>query len=97
QNYIDWEYYEDIYEVLNLLKNDGYLIYAVELTNTAIDYRELFNQNIENICLIMGNEVLGVSQKVLDFCDKHVIIPMKGQKNSLNVSVARGIVMYAIN
>jgi len=44
----------------------------------------------------MGNEVNGVSEKVLDFCDKHVIIPMVGKKNSLNVSVAAGIVMYAL-
>ena len=97
QNYIDWEYYEDIDEILSQLKDMWYKIYAVELTDTAIDYRELFNQNIENICLIMWNEVLGVSQKVLDFCDKHVIIPMKWQKNSLNVSVAAWIVMYAIS
>jgi tRNA G18 (ribose-2'-O)-methylase SpoU len=45
----------------------------------------------------MGNEVVGVNQKVLDFCDKHIIIPMNGKKNSLNVSVAAGIVMYALD
>ena len=96
QNYIDWEYYEDIMEVLQKLKNDWFLILAVELTPTAIDYRELFGQKLDKVCLILWNEVLWVSQKVLNFCDKHVIIPMKWQKNSLNVSVAAWIVMYAI-
>lgn len=96
ENYIDWEYYEDIFEVLQVLKNDGYQIFSVELTPDAIDYKTLFHSNIEKICLIMGNEVAGVSKEVLDFSHKHVIIPMIGKKNSLNVSVAAGIVMYAL-
>jgi TrmH family RNA methyltransferase len=46
--------------------------------------------------LIVWNEVSWVSKEILDFSDKHVIIPMIGKKNSLNVSVAAGIVMYAL-
>jgi len=83
-------------EVLVNLRNDGFEIIAVELTPEAIDYKSLFYSKPEKVCLIMGNEVNGVSEKVLDFCDKHVIIPMVGKKNSLNVSVAAGIVMYAL-
>lgn len=97
QHYIDWEYYEDIFEVLEKLRHDGFQIFAVELTPQAIDYKTLFHSNYEKVCLIMGNEVVGVNQKVLDFCDKHIIIPMNGKKNSLNVSVAAGIVMYALD
>lgn len=97
QTYIDWEYYENILEVLENLKQDWFQIFAVELTPEAIDYRTLFGEKFEKVCLVMGNEVSWVSQEVLDFCDKHVIIPMKWQKNSLNVSVAAGIVMYAIS
>jgi len=96
QNYIDWEYYEDIFEVLENLRKDWFQIFAVELTPEAVDYKTLFHAKYEKVCLIMGNEVVGVNQKVLDFCDKHIIIPMNGQKNSLNVSVAAGIVMYAL-
>lgn len=96
QNYIDWEYYSNIMEVLEKLKKDWFKIYAVELTPEAIDYKTLFNTKDEKICLIMWNEVAWVSQKVLDFADNHVIIPMVGQKSSLNVSVAAWIVMYAL-
>lgn len=96
QNYIDWEYYEDIMEILNKLRNDWYKIFAVELTPEAIDYKTLFNLNLDKVCLVLWNEVLWVSKEVLDFCDKHVIIPMIWKKNSLNVSVAAWIVMYAL-
>lgn len=97
QDYIDWEYYEDIMEILQKLKNDWFEIISVELTDTAIDYRELFNYKKDKICLVMWNEVYWVSEKVLNFSHKHVIIPMNWKKNSLNVSVAAWIVMYAIN
>ena len=97
ENYINWEYYEDIFGVLNNLRNDGFKIFAVELTPEAIDYKTLFWSNLDKVCLVMWNEVLWVNQKVLDFCDKHVIIPMNWKKNSLNVSVAAGIVMYALS
>lgn len=96
ENYIDWEYYEDILEILQKLKNEGFSIFAVELTPEAIDYKTLFNSDLDKICLIVWNEVDGVSKKVLDFCDKHIIIPMVWKKNSLNVSVAAWIVMYAL-
>ncbi|MDP2090795.1 MAG: RNA methyltransferase [Candidatus Gracilibacteria bacterium] len=96
QNWIDWEYYRDPFEIVAKLKQDGYKIYSVELDKRSIDYRELFNKNEQNVCLIMGNEVSGVNQKLLDISDEIVIIPMRGQKESLNVSVAAGIVMYAV-
>jgi tRNA G18 (ribose-2'-O)-methylase SpoU len=93
---INWEYYEDIMEILKKLKQDWFEIFSVELTEKAIDYKTLFWQKFEKICLVMWNEVLWVSKEVLDFSDKHVIIPMIWMKNSLNVSVAAWIVMYAL-
>lgn len=97
QNTVDWEYFEDTSWVLWELKKQWFEIYWVELTPEAMDYRQLFFEKYEkNICLVVGNEVAGVTQKTLDFCDKHIIIPMKWHKESLNVSVAAGIVMYAL-
>lgn len=93
---INWEYYEDIMEILKKLKQDWFEIFSVELTEKAIDYKTLFWQKFEKICLVMWNEVFWVSKEVLDFSDKHVIIPMVWMKNSLNVSVAAWIVMYAL-
>ena len=96
ETWIDWEFYEDWIEILNKLKQDWYKIYSVELTDDAIEYTKLFEENNEKIVLIMWNEVSGVSEKFLDLSDKKVIIPMRWKKESLNVSVAAWIVMYAI-
>jgi len=96
QNTIDWEYYEDIMEILENLKNDWFEIFSVELTPEAIDYKTLFTYKTDKICLVVWNEVTWVSKKVLNFSHKHVIIPMVWKKNSLNVSVAAWIVMYAL-
>jgi len=97
QTWIDWEFYEDWLEILKKIKNDWFKIYSVELTDDAIDYRELFNQKEEKVCLIMWNEISWVRKEFLDLSDKTVIIPMRWKKESLNVSVAAWIVMYAIN
>ncbi|RAL57590.1 hypothetical protein BLD25_01505 [Candidatus Gracilibacteria bacterium GN02-872] len=93
--FIDWEYYQDPFEILEKLKSDGFKIYSVELDKRSIDYKELFTKNNEKVCLVMGNEIVGVNPKILDLSDEIVVIPMRGKKESLNVSVAAGIVMYA--
>ncbi|MFA5917512.1 MAG: RNA methyltransferase [Candidatus Gracilibacteria bacterium] len=95
ENSVIWEYYENPLDVINQLKKEGYKIYSVELAKNSIDYREFFGKKQDKICLIMGNEVSGVRQNILDNSDKILMIPMMGKKNSLNVSVAAGIVMYA--
>ena len=97
EKFIDWEYYADTGEALEKLKKDWYKIWAVELCEDSIDYRELFNIKEEKVCLVMWNEVNWVSKKILDISDKKIIIPMRWKKESLNVSVAAGIVMYAVN
>ena len=96
QTWIDWEYYTDSIEVIKKLKIDWYKIFSVELTEDAIDYKELFNKSYNKVVLIMWNEVNWVNQELLDLSDKKVIIPMRWQKESLNVSVAAWIVMYSI-
>lgn len=95
ENFIDWEYFSDPFEILEKLKKENYKIYSVELDKRSIDYRELFKKNNEKICLIMWNEVSWVNQKILDLSDEIIIIPMRWKKESLNVSVAAWIVMYA--
>jgi tRNA G18 (ribose-2'-O)-methylase SpoU len=82
-------------EILKKLKDDWYEIFSVELTPKAINYKTLFWKKFDKICLVVWNEILWVSKEVLNFSDKHVIIPMVWKKNSLNVSVAAWIVMYA--
>ena len=96
QNWIDWEYFEDPLEIIMDLKNSGYKIWSVELTNDAQPYSELFWHDTPKVCLVMWNEIQWVSQQILDLSDKKVIIPMRWKKESLNVSVAAWIVMYAV-
>ncbi|MDD5213132.1 MAG: RNA methyltransferase [Candidatus Gracilibacteria bacterium] len=91
---IDWEYAEDAIAVVKDLKAKGFKIFAVELNDTSVDYRDFYKTDVGDICLIMGNEVKGVSQEMLALADYTVHIPMLGNKSSLNVSVAAGIVMY---
>jgi len=97
QNWIDWEFYDDWLEALKIIKEKWFKIYSVELTPDAVDYKELFKEQEENVCLIMWNEISWVRKEFLELSDKKVIIPMRWKKESLNVSVAAWIVMYAIN
>lgn len=81
---------------LQNLKDDGYEIVSVELTNNAIDYT-MAKQN-KKVAFIFGNERRGICQEVLDISDSSVYIPMHGMANSINVSSAVGIVLsHAIN
>lgn len=90
---VPWEYESHISDVLTKLKQEGYIIVSVEQHSDA--------QNYKNIPLdmsrayIFGNEVDGVSEEALDASDLIAEIPMKGSKESLNVSVSVGIVLYA--
>ncbi len=70
-------------------------MYSIELSDSAIDYKDLYNNTPENICFVLWNEVKGVDTNLLDISDEIVMIPMLWSKESLNVSVAAGIVMYA--
>jgi tRNA G18 (ribose-2'-O)-methylase SpoU len=96
ETFIDWEYQKDIFKIVQDYKSQGYQVYSVELDKRSVEYTELFKEKEEKVVLIMWNEINWVNPKLLDLSDKIVIIPMRGQKESLNVSVAAGIVMYAV-
>lgn len=95
ENTTDWEYYKDSREVIDFLKWQGFKIYSIELSDRSIDYKDLYKNTPENICFVLWNEVKWVDTKILDISDEIVMIPMLWAKESLNVSVAAGIVMYA--
>ena len=90
---VPWEYYKDPISAINQIKENNIKLCAIELTDkrTTIWDEEL---NIFPVCLIVGNEVTGVSKEILDLCDYSAEIPMYGMKQSLNVSVAYGIAVY---
>lgn len=92
---VDWEYYQNSEELIWELKNKNFKIYSIELDLRSIDYKNLIWNTPENICFVLWNEITWVTKKILDESDEIVMIPMLGNKESLNVSVAAGIVMYA--
>lgn len=86
---VPFEYHKDAWRVVEKLKKEGVQIIAAELTKKSVDYRMWKPK--KSVALILGNEVEGVPQNLLKRADKTVHIPMMGQKESLNVSVAAGI------
>ena len=89
---VPYEKHEDIHSVIEALKQEGIAIVAVEQTDSAIAYTE-FTQTSDT-AYIFGNEVAGLEQEVLDAAEMHVSIPMHGIKESLNVSVCAGIILF---
>jgi tRNA G18 (ribose-2'-O)-methylase SpoU len=90
---VAWEYAASPVPVITKLKKAGWQIVGVEQDTRAIEYRTL---KIDGPTLfIFGNEVKGISKGLRDRCDVLVEIQMHGKKESLNVSVAAGIVLFA--
>lgn len=90
---VDWEYNEDVLEVVNLLKENKTKVYAVEQTENSI-MLDKFTVGKDKIAIVMGNEVQGVQQEVINLCDGVIEIPQLGTKHSLNISVSCGVVLW---
>lgn len=91
---VDWKYFEKTKEALNTLKEQGYTICAIEQAEDSIMLDNLTLDKKKKYAVILGNEVKGVSQQIVDECDCCIEIPQFGTKHSLNVSVATGIVIW---
>ena len=92
---VKWEYVKDPKEIILQLKERGIKVCALELTNTSKPYYQI-DSNDFPICLLVGNEITGVSQELLDLCDYSIEIPQYGIKQSLNVAVAYGIAVFEL-
>lgn len=94
---VAWKYFKCTTEAVELLKNSGYTIFAVEQVANSIKLNEYdFKEKHRKLAFIFGNEVSGVDDNVLHFCNYAVEIPQTGTKHSLNVSVSAGIVMWEV-
>ncbi len=94
ETWIPWEYKKSLSLLINQLKKEGYLIVAIEQDKKATDYRKIKIKN--KTTFILGPEVSGLDKNILKKCDLVAEIPMKGQKESLNVSVACGVSLFRI-
>lgn len=92
---VKWEYLKDAKTVIEELKKQGVKICALELTENSVPYYK-FKQVTFPVCLVVGNEITGVSQELLDLCDFSIEIPQYGIKQSLNVAVAYGIAIFEL-
>ena len=103
ENSVDWQYFSNAEDAVTQLKNNGYSVYSVEQVEGSTALQDL-SEHISPInndataqkhyAVVLGNEVKGVHQSVVDLSDGCLEIPQFGTKHSLNVSVTAGIVVW---
>ncbi len=91
---VAWHYERDTLAAVEILKRDGYTVLAVEQVEGSTMLDRLSLDPEQRYALVLGNEVKGVRQDVVNACDGAIEIPQYGTKHSLNVSVSAGIVMW---
>ena len=91
---VEWHYLPTTMEAVNVLKEKGYKLFAVEQAEGSISLENFTAE--DNIAVVFGNEVEGVDNTVLAACDGCIEIPQFGTKHSLNISVAAGIVLWEL-
>ena len=90
---VPWSYHKDPLEAIAEMKSNRIRICALELTDSSKPYFDVTPADFP-LCLVVGNEITGISKPILDAADFSIEIPMIGHKQSLNVAVAYGIVLY---
>ena len=93
---VAWKYFTSTVDAVQLLKEQGFKIYAIEQAEGSISLQQTNNLEFEKLAVIFGNEVEGVNNEVLALCDGCIEIPQLGMKHSLNISVAAGIVLWEL-
>ena len=91
---VDWKYFKNTLDAVNKLKSDGYIVYSIEQAEGSTMLNDLKLDQTRKYAIVMGNEVKGVQQEVIDNSDGCIEIPQYGTKHSLNVSVTTGIVIW---
>ncbi len=91
---VDWEYFEDTLEAVKSLKERGYTVCCLEQVDGSVSL-EAFEVDVNReYAVVVGHEVDGVSQAVVDACDCCIEIPQHGTKHSLNVSISAALAMW---
>jgi len=89
-----WEKVSSVSRLVSSLKEEGFQIVSLEQFSDSIDYKKFKSKS--KLALIVGNEVKGLPEKILKISDAVIEIPMRGEKESLNVSVAFGIAVFKL-
>jgi len=94
ENTVAWKYFKDTHEAISSLKNNGYIVFAIEQAQGSTLLTHLKLDKTQKYAVVLGNEVKGVQQTVVDMCNECIEIPQFGTKHSLNVSVTGGIIIW---
>lgn len=94
ENTVDWTYVNHTQEAVDELHKEGYTVLAIEQCEGSTLLNDLVLDKDKKYAIVMGNEVKGVQQEVVNSCDGCIEIPQYGTKHSLNVSVTAGIVLW---
>ncbi|NOS84958.1 MAG: RNA methyltransferase [Ignavibacteria bacterium] len=92
---VPWEYIKDPLEAVKKIKSEGIKIVPLEITQNSRSYTEIGTSEFP-LCLILGNELTGVSNDIIELSDFSIEIPQYGFKHSINVSVAYGIAVMEL-
>lgn len=90
-----WEYHKDPLDAIAAIKSQGIKLCVLEQTTVSRPYFDLTRRDFP-ICLVVGNEIGGVSSRIIAKADMAIEIPMLGSKHSLNAAVAYGIALYEL-
>ena len=91
---VEWQHFGSTLEAVKRLKENGYVVLAVEQCEGSTKLHEFIPEQDKKYAVVLGNEVKGVHQDVIDACDGCLEIVQLGTKHSMNVSVTAGIIMY---
>jgi len=91
---VEWKYFNNALDAVEFLKADGYEVYSVEQAHGSTMLQEFIPKYNNRYAVILGNEVKGVHQEVIDVSDGCLEIPQFGTKHSMNVSVTAGIIIW---
>ena len=94
EEHVPWEYREDVLSLIKELKKEGYQIVLLEQMDGSVKHDAFKARSA--VCLVVGNEVDGITESLQSLCDAAIEIEMNGIKNSLNVAVAFGIAVYQL-
>ena len=94
---VEWKYFEQTEDAVHWLKQQGYTVLAIEQCEGSTMLQNFQRELGKKYAVVLGNEVKGVQQQVVDLCDGCLEIPQYGTKHSLNVSVAAGIILWHLS
>ena len=93
---VHWKHFNNTLEAVAELKKIGFKVYAIEQAEHSLMLHNFKMEKNFKVAFILGNEINGVAQEVIDACDGVIEIPQTGFKHSLNISIAAGIVSWEV-